>query len=187
MNEASELTVLRKEPTQQRSRERVERMLAAARDLIAEQGSDAMKMGRWPSAPACRSARSISSFRTRARLSGRWRSVTMPRARPVSTPLFSVFARRRSFCLPSPISLMPITASGWRNRPCATSGQAPRPTRHCARSSSPTAAPARNAGPRLAAPAPGCRSWNVVIDGVSHLAAWRSHDAARHLGRPPGR
>jgi AcrR family transcriptional regulator len=45
MNEASELTVLRKEPTQQRSRERVERMLAAARDLIAEQGSDAMKMG----------------------------------------------------------------------------------------------------------------------------------------------
>lgn len=35
----------RKEPTQQRSRERVERMLAAARELIAERGSDAMKMG----------------------------------------------------------------------------------------------------------------------------------------------
>lgn len=35
----------RKEPTQQRSRERVERMLAAARSLIAERGSDAMKMG----------------------------------------------------------------------------------------------------------------------------------------------
>lgn len=35
----------RKEPTQQRSRARVERMLAAARDLIAERGSDAMKMG----------------------------------------------------------------------------------------------------------------------------------------------
>lgn len=35
----------RKEPTQQRSRERVERMLAAARGLIAEHGSDAMKMG----------------------------------------------------------------------------------------------------------------------------------------------
>lgn len=34
----------RKEPTQQRSRERVERMLAAARELIAERGSDAMKM-----------------------------------------------------------------------------------------------------------------------------------------------
>jgi len=36
---------IRKEPIQQRSRERVERMLAAARDLIAERGSDAMKMG----------------------------------------------------------------------------------------------------------------------------------------------
>ncbi|PWJ82289.1 TetR family transcriptional regulator [Pseudaminobacter salicylatoxidans] len=35
----------RKEPTQQRSRERVERMLTAARGLIAERGSDAMKMG----------------------------------------------------------------------------------------------------------------------------------------------
>lgn len=35
----------RKEPTQQRSRERVERMLAAARSLIAERGSDAIKMG----------------------------------------------------------------------------------------------------------------------------------------------
>jgi AcrR family transcriptional regulator len=35
----------RKEPTQQRSRERVERMLAAATELIAAKGSDAMKMG----------------------------------------------------------------------------------------------------------------------------------------------
>src|SRR6187200_3383987 len=31
-------------PTQQRSRERVERMLAAATALIAEQGSDALRM-----------------------------------------------------------------------------------------------------------------------------------------------
>ena len=38
-------SLIRKEPTQQRSRERVERMLAAARDLIAERGSDAMKIG----------------------------------------------------------------------------------------------------------------------------------------------
>ncbi len=44
MNESPE-TIVRKEPTQQRSRERVERMLVAARDLIAERGSDAMKMG----------------------------------------------------------------------------------------------------------------------------------------------
>jgi AcrR family transcriptional regulator len=35
----------RRSPTQQRSRERVERMLAAASALIAEQGSDAMRMG----------------------------------------------------------------------------------------------------------------------------------------------
>lgn len=35
---------LRRLPTQQRSRERVEKMLAAASDLIAEQGSDALKM-----------------------------------------------------------------------------------------------------------------------------------------------
>jgi AcrR family transcriptional regulator len=42
---ASPTSSTRKEPTQQRSRERVERMLAAARDLIAERGSDAMKMG----------------------------------------------------------------------------------------------------------------------------------------------
>ncbi|TGQ57389.1 TetR/AcrR family transcriptional regulator [Mesorhizobium sp. M1C.F.Ca.ET.193.01.1.1] len=35
----------RRAPTQQRSRERVERMLAAASSLIAEQGSDAMRMG----------------------------------------------------------------------------------------------------------------------------------------------
>ena len=44
MNESPE-PIVRKEPTQQRSRERVERMLVAARDLIAERGSDAMKMG----------------------------------------------------------------------------------------------------------------------------------------------
>ncbi len=35
----------RRAPTQQRSRERVERMLAAASALISEQGSDAMRMG----------------------------------------------------------------------------------------------------------------------------------------------
>jgi AcrR family transcriptional regulator len=35
----------RREPTQQRSRERVERMLQAARALIEEKGSDAMRMG----------------------------------------------------------------------------------------------------------------------------------------------
>jgi len=35
----------RRAPTQQRSRERVERMLSAASALIAEQGSDAMRMG----------------------------------------------------------------------------------------------------------------------------------------------
>src|SRR5262249_44728857 len=36
---------MRRAPSQKRSRERVERMLAAASSLIAEQGSDAMKMG----------------------------------------------------------------------------------------------------------------------------------------------
>ncbi len=41
----SNVSVARKEPTQQRSRERVERMLAAASGLIAQRGSDAMKMG----------------------------------------------------------------------------------------------------------------------------------------------
>lgn len=35
----------RRAPSQQRSRERVERMLAAASALIAEQGSDALRMG----------------------------------------------------------------------------------------------------------------------------------------------
>lgn len=35
----------RREPTQQRSRQRVERMLSAASALIAEKGSDAMRMG----------------------------------------------------------------------------------------------------------------------------------------------
>ena len=36
---------LRREPNQRRSRERVERILAAASALIAERGSDAMRMG----------------------------------------------------------------------------------------------------------------------------------------------
>lgn len=38
-------TPARREPTQQRSRERVERMLSAASALIEEKGSDAMRMG----------------------------------------------------------------------------------------------------------------------------------------------
>ena len=42
---APDLTAMRREPSQKRSRERVERMLAAASALIAEQGSDALKMG----------------------------------------------------------------------------------------------------------------------------------------------
>lgn len=41
----ADLTRMRRAPSQQRSRERVERMLTAASALIAEQGSDAMKMG----------------------------------------------------------------------------------------------------------------------------------------------
>jgi AcrR family transcriptional regulator len=40
-----DLTALRRAPSQKRSRERVERMLSAASDVIAEQGSDAMRMG----------------------------------------------------------------------------------------------------------------------------------------------
>ncbi|TIR66141.1 MAG: TetR/AcrR family transcriptional regulator [Mesorhizobium sp.] len=40
-----EIAMPRRAPTQQRSRERVERLLAAAAALIAEQGSDAMRMG----------------------------------------------------------------------------------------------------------------------------------------------
>jgi len=40
-----EVAAPRRAPSQQRSRERVERMLAAATALIAEQGSDAMRMG----------------------------------------------------------------------------------------------------------------------------------------------
>ncbi|MGX8011450.1 TetR/AcrR family transcriptional regulator [Mesorhizobium sp. ORM8.1] len=40
-----EVAAPRRAPSQQRSRERVERMLAAASALIAEQGSDAMRMG----------------------------------------------------------------------------------------------------------------------------------------------
>jgi len=38
-------TALRRAPTQRRSRERVERMLAVATELIAAKGSDAMRMG----------------------------------------------------------------------------------------------------------------------------------------------
>lgn len=44
MTGAFEAGAPRKEPTQQRSRERVERMLAAASGLIADKGSDATKM-----------------------------------------------------------------------------------------------------------------------------------------------
>lgn len=40
-----ELAALRRAPSQKRSKERVERMLAAASEVIAEQGSDAMRMG----------------------------------------------------------------------------------------------------------------------------------------------
>ncbi|MCV3238818.1 TetR/AcrR family transcriptional regulator [Mesorhizobium sp. ZC-5] len=40
-----DLAGLRRAPSQKRSRERVERMLTAASDVIAEQGSDAMRMG----------------------------------------------------------------------------------------------------------------------------------------------
>jgi len=44
--EATNATVTaRREPTQKRSRERVERMLSAASSLITEQGSDGMRMG----------------------------------------------------------------------------------------------------------------------------------------------
>lgn len=41
---ASDTAGQRRTPTQQRSRERVERMLAAATELIAQQGSDALRM-----------------------------------------------------------------------------------------------------------------------------------------------
>jgi AcrR family transcriptional regulator len=41
----NEAPAARREPTQQRSRERVERMLLAASALIEEKGSDAMRMG----------------------------------------------------------------------------------------------------------------------------------------------
>lgn len=41
----TDITAMRRAPSQKRSRERVERLLAAASALIAEQGSDAMKMG----------------------------------------------------------------------------------------------------------------------------------------------
>ena len=41
----SEAPAARREPAQQRSRERVERMLSAASALIEEKGSDAMRMG----------------------------------------------------------------------------------------------------------------------------------------------
>ena len=40
-----DLAGLRRAPSQKRSRERVERMLTAASDVIAQQGSDAMRMG----------------------------------------------------------------------------------------------------------------------------------------------
>lgn len=42
---ARESSAVRREPTQRRSRERVERMLAVASALIAENGSDALRMG----------------------------------------------------------------------------------------------------------------------------------------------
>ncbi|QCI67384.1 TetR/AcrR family transcriptional regulator [Phreatobacter stygius] len=42
---SAEATPLRRQPSQNRSRERVERMLAAATELIAAKGSDAMRMG----------------------------------------------------------------------------------------------------------------------------------------------
>lgn len=45
MSEAENGEALRRLPTQRRSRERVERMLAAATELIAEKGSDALRMG----------------------------------------------------------------------------------------------------------------------------------------------
>lgn len=45
MSEAENGEALRRMPTQRRSRERVERMLAAATELIAEKGSDALRMG----------------------------------------------------------------------------------------------------------------------------------------------
>ncbi len=41
----SDLAALRRAPSQKRSRQRVERMLVAASEVIAEQGSDAMRMG----------------------------------------------------------------------------------------------------------------------------------------------
>ena len=41
----TDLAGLRRTPSQKRSRERVERMLTAASEVIAEQGSDAMRMG----------------------------------------------------------------------------------------------------------------------------------------------
>ncbi len=44
MSEAENTDALRRTPTQRRSRERVERMLAAATELIAEKGSDALRM-----------------------------------------------------------------------------------------------------------------------------------------------
>ena len=40
-----DLAGLRRAPSQKRSRERVERMLTAASEVIAEHGSDAMRMG----------------------------------------------------------------------------------------------------------------------------------------------
>lgn len=45
MSETGNGDALRRSPSQQRSRERVEKMLTAAAELIAEKGSDALRMG----------------------------------------------------------------------------------------------------------------------------------------------
>ncbi|MFX6225919.1 helix-turn-helix domain-containing protein, partial [Acinetobacter baumannii] len=42
---SAEATPLRRQPSQNRSRERVERRLAVATELLAAHGSDAMRMG----------------------------------------------------------------------------------------------------------------------------------------------
>ena len=65
---------------QQRSRERLERILAAASELIAEKGSDQVKMSELAELAGISIGSLYQYFPTRARSSGRWRSVTMPRA-----------------------------------------------------------------------------------------------------------